>query len=725
LLYEAAVLHQERLDDEERAAELYARALASDPGHAAAAQRLAPLHERAQRWDVLEPVLEMLVRRGEGPDAQVADLHRRLGECARKLGKADKALRSLEAARALAPESLPVLRGLADLQMERQAWSEARAHYDSVRRLGQRALSTEEKVDLLARLGRCEAQLDEPEAARRRFEEAVALDPPVERKVHLLEELGDLCLEALQRPEDALRAYQEVLALAPQRRQALHKALGLYTEQKQWPGALTSLGKLAELETAPALRAKYHYAAAVIQRDELNNPTEATELLNKALDDDPDMHRAFEAVERLLTEAQDWKGLARAYRRMIKRLPPEGMNDLRARLWNSLGVVSLRYLGDREAAIVALEVASSLERENLARHELLADLYIETGPAAVDKAIAEHQFILSRRPDRIESYQALAALFQQQQAYDKLWCVAGALTYLGEADHYLRVFWERHRPPEVPVALHKMGTEQWQKVVHPREDPLLSNLFALVAQALALTTAQRHQTVGIKRGDRVDLHHPDWFEAKAMRYLSTAFDMPMPDVFVRDSEPQTVAIYNLRDRGGLTPTLVLGQGFSQWSFFEKVFDLGKRMAFLRWERFPRFALVTPVALDIGVRAALSLGGAPIGHGPHNGEVERTRSQLAEFVPEPVARELSVVARRFLEARGEVIDIPAWIAAADLSAARAAFVLSSDLPSAVRVLGAEPAGLSPLPISERIKDLVAYSVSEEYFIVRHALGLQVV
>jgi hypothetical protein len=361
----------------------------------------------------------------------------------------------------------------------------------------------------------------------------------------------------------------------------------------------------------------------------------------------------------------------------------------------------------------------------MARHELLADLYVEVGPAAIDKAIAEHQFIVSRRPDRIESYQALAALFQQRRAYDQLWCVAGALTHLGQADHYLRTFWERHRMAEVPVAMRKLDHEQWQKVVHPKEDPFISGLFALLGPVLALTTAQRHQSVGVKRSDRIDLTS-QWLPAAALRYVSSSMELPLPDLFLRESDPQTVSIYNLRDRGGLTPALVLGQGFMQWSSqWEMVFDLGKRMAFMRPERFARFALMTPVALDIAVRAALALGGAPIGHGPHNGEVERTRSKLAELVPQPLAAELSVLARRFLEARGEIIDIPSWIAAADLTAARAAFVLSSDLPSAVRVLSAEPAGLTPVPLAERIKDLVAYSVSDEYFAVRQALGLQVV
>lgn len=728
LLHSAAVIHQDQLDDEAKATELYARALQVDPGHASAAMRLAPLYEKAGAWEALEPVLDMLARRGDGPDASVADLHRRLGECARKLGKADKALKSFESARTLAPDSPPVLRGLGDLQLEKQAWAEARAHYDSLMRLSGSSLPVEEKADLLERLGRCEAHLDEPESARRRFEEAVALELPAaatDRKVQLFEQLGDLCLEKLHRPEDAIVAYGKALTLSPQRRPLLHRLLGLYTEHKRWPGALAMLAKLAELEPAPALRAKYHYTAGVIQRDELSAPAEALALLEKALDDDPDLHKAFEAVERLHTEAQDWKELARAYRRMIRRLPDSGMNEVKARLWNGLGVVALRYLGDREAAILALEVASKIERENMARHELLADLYVEVGPAAIDKAIAEHQFIVSRRPDRIESYQALAALFQQRRAYDQLWCVAGALTHLGAADHYLHTFWERHRMAEVPVAMRKMDHEQWQKVVHPKEDPFISGLFALLHQFLALTTAQRHQTVGVKRSERIDLTS-DWLPAAALRYVSSSMELPLPDLFMRESDPQTVSIYNLRDRGGLTPALVLGQGFMQWSSqWEVVFDLGKRMAFLRPERFPRFALMTPAALDVAVRAALALGGAPIGHGPHNGEVERTRSQLAELVPQPLAHELSLAAKRFLEARGEVIDIPSWIAAADLTAARAAFVLSSDLPSAVRVLSAEPAGLTPIPLAERIKDLVAYSVSEEYFAVRQAMGLQVV
>jgi tetratricopeptide (TPR) repeat protein len=733
ILFDAAVVHQDRLDDQPRAIELYRRALDADPEQVDAAQRLAPLFEKSHAYAALEPLLDLLVRKADRPEsiaADVADLNRRLAVCALRLGKVDKAIKSYEAARTATPDAPAILHGLADLYLERRSWVEARALYQTLEAQPHfAALPVDQRADLYARLGRCAAHLDDAEGALALFQKAVTLEPPVEARVALLEEIAELSLGPIERPEEAVKALTAVLALAPARKVTLQKLLELHTGARQWGPAVAVLVRLAGAESSPVARAKHHYAAALIERDELGAREAAVELFNQALDEDPELLRAFDAIEAVLRDLQDWKGLARNYRRMIKRLPQDGANELRARLWNSLGVISLRNLGDRESAILALEVASSLDRENIPRHELLADLYVEVGPSAAEKAVIQHQFLISRRPDRIESYQALAALFQQMQSYDRLWCVAGALTYLGHADHYLRTFWERHRLADVPVATRKMGPELWPKVIHPSEDPFISALFSLVAPALALTTAQRHQALGVKRNDRIDLTRDDWFPAVALRYVSNTLEMPLPDLFVREKEPQTAFIYNLRDKAGLTPALVLGHGFEQWSSpWEVVFELAKRMTFLRWERFPRFALVTPTALDIAVRATLALGGEPLdppGAGIHNGEVERTRVALAELVPQPLAEQVTLLARRFRGEHGDVIDIPAWIAAADLTATRLGFVLSSDLPSAVRVLGAEPAGLSPLTLPERIGDLLSYSVSEEYFAVRHSLGLTVV
>jgi hypothetical protein len=150
--------------------------------------------------------------------------------------------------------------------------------------------------------------------------------------------------------------------------------------------------------------------------------------------------------------------------------------------------------------------------------------------------------------------------------------------------------------------------------------------------------------------------------------------------------------------------------------------MGKRMSFLRPERFVRSAVPSPAALDVALRAALALGGAPIGSGPHNGQVDTLAAELARVVPKPVADQLGAVARQLVSERGDAIDMTGWMAAADLTAARVGFALTNDLAAAARVISTEPAAASPVAAKERMRDLLAYSVSEDYFAVRKVLGL---
>src|SRR6185295_8668374 len=97
-------------------------------------------------------------------------------------------------------------------------------------------------------------------------------------------------------------------------------------------------------EKTAAARAKYRHAAGLICRDELGRPEQAAKLLSEALDDDPSAERSAEALETLLRERQEWKELARFYRKTLKRLGSEssgpdgdGKNGERLRVWSALG----------------------------------------------------------------------------------------------------------------------------------------------------------------------------------------------------------------------------------------------------------------------------------------------------------------------------------------------------------------------------------------------------
>ena len=262
-------------------------------------------------------------------------------------------------------------------------------------------------------------------------------------------------------------------------------------------------------------------------------------------------------------------------------------------------------------------------------------------------------------------------------------------------------------------------------MVHPDENPYLDALFALLSPALTMTTAQPRKALGLDRHARVDVSADTWPYAAALRYVANTIESAVPEVFIKKDAPGTVNVVNLKDKSTLTPALVIGIGFSQLgSQSEVIFDLAKRMVQLRPERFPRFALATVSALDVAIRAGLQLGGSPIGPGEHPAEVEQMTKHLEGVLATPLRTELKGLARRYVEVCGTELDIVKWIVASDLTAARAALVLCGDIVAAGRVLAIEPTGLSPLPVSERMHDLLSYFVSEDHFAARAALGMQV-
>jgi hypothetical protein len=73
--------------------------------------------------------------------------------------------------------------------------------------------------------------------------------------------------------------------------------------------------------------------------------------------------------------------------------------------------------------------------------------------------------------------------------------------------------------------------------------------------------------------------------------------------------------------------------------------------------------------------------------------------------------------------GASLDLKKWVASIDLTADRIGFLLAHDLQLATEVIRATEEGAS-LPGKERVKEVVLFSVSEEYFDIRQRLGIAI-
>jgi len=766
LLTEAALIVQGGVgkeSKEEQATELYVRALAADPDHAPAAERLAEIYAARGRWSDVEELLDIVI---DGLDPGETDrliaLQMKLAEACVQLGKTDrnkmdKALDALARAHEAREESLPVLHKYGDLRMQRREWKDALTLYEAILRDQRQTLPPSESAEIAMQIGACHLELGNPERAFAAYREAKGFDPTYrpaldalaavyaakgdwgawveerraladvaepEEKPVIQEEIGDAYADKLSDPERAEACYRAALELEAGRRSTLHKLLDLNTKQGRWQPAIDLLNQLAKVEEDPAVRARTLYTAALILRDELNQPDEAASLLERSLDESHDLTVAFEDLEALHKGKADWKALAHTYRRMLKRLPSEAHHPLRLSLWTRLGDVAVKRLHDRKLALAAFEAAAALEPGDASRQETLAHLYELSGPDMREQAIAAHQKLLARDPHRTDSYRALAKLYGDVNEIDKQWCVASALYYLKKADPSIDAIFRRHRPVQIRLPQRPFTEEIWQRVLHPDEDRLIGGLFSVAAPYLAAPIAKPAAALGLGRRHHIDTALDRSPPVVAVVQLAELMALPMPVLFRGENENAQTVVLNLQNKGRSQPALALAPSTQRRNSFDLVFDLAGQMAFLRPERILRFAFGTPAAIELGLRAALALAAPPTGVFAANPELAQMVTYLRRSVAPETLGQIVTAGRALAEARGDHVDVTKWLAATHLSAARTALVLTGDLGAAARVIMSEPIPLTPISVQKRLLDLVAFSVTDDYFACRRHLGLQI-
>jgi tetratricopeptide (TPR) repeat protein len=118
------------------------------------------------------------------------------------------------------------------------------------------------------------------------------------------------------------------------------------------------------------------------------------------------------------------------------------------------------------------------------------------------------------------------------------------------------------------------------------------------------------------------------------------------------------------------------------------------------------------------RALRSARVVSAGAGPEGPEDER----LARIIAENLSRAELASLEKVTGALSPEVDVRRWVAASELSAARAALALTGDLAAVTAVVARDAAMDGVLPAAERIKDLLAFCVSEDHFAVRRSLGI---
>ncbi len=434
--------------------------------------------------------------------------------------------------------------------------------------------------------------------------------------------------------------------------------------------------RVSELEERDEAKAKYMYTIGVILRDKLEDEDAALERFNDALDLDSTQLKPFEAVNKLLNQRKDWKALERAYRKMLHRIINEGNTDLEHNLWHTLGIIYRDRQRNFDAAAESFQMAAGLKPDDAVEHQILAELYA-TMPEKTAEAIAEHQWLLTSDPNRLESYRALYKLYFDARAYDKAWCIARTLTHFKKADEEQQKFYQQYKQDREIQPTARLSNENWVKdLMHVDQDIYISKIMEVIAPVVRASIAVPDKKLNLHKRKPEDLANPSLALARQFKLAQDLLNVTIPVRLFIQKELSGA----LRDEARSNPPAII-TGYTLLSGYRPIdlaFVCGRHLTYYRGEHFIR----------------------------------------------TMYQSLKQVVRKFVDAGGHA-DIKRWMQAAEITALRAGLLLCDDVDTAVhmtqQIASDSTADLAP---RDKVKEIVLFSISESYFRLREQLGIQI-
>jgi tetratricopeptide (TPR) repeat protein len=515
-----------------------------------------------------------------------------------------------------------------------------------------------------------------------------------------------------------------VLALdvRPDNRNLLTKLMAVYSDAKDWPRLIEVILRIAEMVKDSAALAKYYNTAATIAHHELSRFDEAANYYEEALSHLAPAEGAaqFEGLTQCLTENQDWERLERAFEARIARLREAGgePKDIAALLDACAEIVQGR-LGRLNDALRMYEEAMELEPDNEQRRAMLAAIYTKEPKRFFQRAVAAQRHYLEQDPHRVESLQALRKVYTSGKRPDESWCVCQALRCLKAADADEEKFFKKYRLTRLPKMKQPVSDDLFRELcAHELQDPTLTAIFATLQPAVIAVQSQQLAAFGVHESYRADPATDPSAMARMIGHVGESTAVHLPPAYHCPQDP-----------GGLSflftapPAVGIGEGAKAGGPQQALaFVAGRHLSYYRPGHFMRQLVPTGTGLRgwlIGaIRTVSPRFPAPANMEAH---VRECVEAISRQLPGPQRDSLRSLTQKLLEAAPE-LDMKAWMAGVDLSADRIGFVLSNDLKIANAVIEASPEDSSSVGRKDRLRELLAYSVSEQYFELRKRIGI---
>lgn len=385
------------------------RALEVDPQNRRAANHLARLLRRGERWKELRTLLEERVDLATSAGERVQALLGLADVAGERLDLPELALDSMKKVIAVDPAHPRALAMLREHYEAEENWAQLVVLYEGALKSRRRAAAPETEIGMLIQIGMLHwKQLGDPDAAEGHFARLRKLDPahpaaldfyrayytdrgqankltqvyrqalksaPDEARRRALRiELAELSEESLGSPEKAIDSWKAILRADPDDEAARAALKRLYARTEKW-NALLDLMK-EEVEKLPSedveARVAGLFEVVAIYRDRLRLDVMVINTYNSILAIDPDNERALDALGERYEALGRWNDLIAVLGRQAQRASDPGA---RADILRRIAGLWIDRFGNYAQAIQPLEELLELRPGDADAVARLKDIY--------------------------------------------------------------------------------------------------------------------------------------------------------------------------------------------------------------------------------------------------------------------------------------------------------------------------------------------------------------
>ena len=540
-----------------------------------------------------------------------------------------------------------------------------------------------------------------------------------DRRADVLVEMGDLAAKTLKSPNIAARSYLAALAERSEDRRILLKLTQLYNKEHDWAHLVEVILRLSKVTDNAAERAQHLQTAARIAAYEIADLPRAIDLIDEALAAYPSNEAVLRDAVELRTKAGDSDGIHRLLERQIEAAAKAHDKGRALDLATELADLYLAEL-DVDDAIAVNEAALALDPADQRREEVLADLYAAEPTKNLRRAISLEMRAVRRDPLRPESYEAMRAMYERAGHTDGTFCACQALAALDRASREERLFYESRRGAGLLRGHGHIPDSDWNRLVaHPDMDPTVTAIFTEIQPIVLSARGEPIARAQTTDQDPVDLSAGTEPLPLALRRGAELIRIP-PPLVLRDSRARApVCFGRFEHRALLVADSALGPNVP---LGEAAFVAGAHLVYFRPGLYVRAFLSTIPALKAWMLAAARLI-APRLSVPEDlegliADASRVLSEgLSGILRDRLAQPISELMRN-----GGKADVGRWVRGVDMTSDRVGFILCDDLETAVELIRRAGDRAASVPVAERVRELLAYSVSPEYIELRARLGV---